>query len=401
REASLSSLFNIDRPLESLSVSLQNAQQNDIMTLGNTTYLLKRTKASTVKSGIDYKYHQSTYLFSEDDLLLLSGNDAAHEITAFGENTWQHKGLALTFGARLTYYSADKGWYLDPKMQLAYTIDEHHSFKASAHYAHQYTRQINYESRLGQSSDYLVLADGNQFPVGSSLQFMLGHTFRKNNWLIDMELYHKNLDGTLEYALQIPGFDGDFSSVKNRSYKIFSGKGRVYGLDLLVRKEWKHFETQIAYTLSKSLRQFKEIRRNLPFPAQDDRRHQLKWLSSYHLGRFKLSANFIYSSGKPYFAINELSAQNTRSELPRTAIRNLPSYQRIDLGIDYSFHFFSQKSTLGFSCFNITDHQNVKYLQYIFSIPTDSRIGAPLRTVVGSETTLLGRTLNFRFRLEF
>ena len=303
RDAALSSLFYLNRPHEIKSIGVQNEQINDVRTLGSTTYLLSQNPNTTFKSGLDYKYHRSTYLFSEDSQHLLSGRDRAHEVSLFGEKVWQRPRYMVTLGARATYYSADLRWHLDPKAQLSYYIDEHNTIKTSAHISHQYVREINYESRLGQSSDYLVLSNGSQYPVGSALQFMMGYSYMNDNWILDLEVYGKDLDGTLEFGLQMPGFNEEFSPVKNRSYQIFSGSGEIFGLDLLISKEWKKYETQISYTLSKSSRQFREIRNNLPFPAQDDRRHQLKWINNFDLGPVTLSANYIFSSGKPYFAI--------------------------------------------------------------------------------------------------
>ncbi|MCB0688689.1 MAG: TonB-dependent receptor plug domain-containing protein [Saprospiraceae bacterium] len=379
-----------------------NFQQGALSGGGSYAYLIRDTDNESLKLGIDYKINRTHYQFIEDEQDLLLGSELANQATLFGEKTWfKNKTTSLILGGRGTYYSPTKQLYFDPKLQINHYIGDAFQLKTSIHYAHQFTRELNYENRLGQSTNYLLMANGKEYPVGTSLQYMVGCDFKKDSWLLDIELYQKNLGGILEYSLQKPAVDTTQGVNRSRSYKILSGEGKVIGLDLLLSKTTKKYAGWIAYTLSKSTRQFKEIRFNQPFPAENDRRHQFKWVNTYHLGKFSFSANYIYSSGKPYLALNELPEETDRRDLDGDSyLENLPSYQRLDLGVDFHFNLMRKKGTIGISCFNVTNHTNVKYLQYIYSIPLEGPRGQQLNTVVGAETSLLKRTPNLKFRID-
>ncbi|MBK8503202.1 MAG: TonB-dependent receptor plug domain-containing protein [Saprospiraceae bacterium] len=398
---SIESLLSINTEAQSFSTGFSNLQDGLVSSSGFHLYLHRSTEKQSFTIGSDYKSSQIDYRFSEDDLTLLAGDDKGNEYTLFAENSWKKNKTTLTLGGRSTYYTRTQKVYTDPKIQISFQASEYFILKASSHYAHQFVRELNYENRLGQSSNYLILSNENRYPVGTSLQFMGGFSFKQSNWNIDVELYHKKLGGVLEYSLLMPGFNQDLGFNRTRSYQVLSGEGEIAGLDLLITKTIKNYQGWIAYTLSKSTRNFKQIRNSLPFPAQDDRRHQLKWINSYDLGKFTISANYIFSSGKPYLAINEIPGEiDLRKITSGKFIKNLPSYQRIDLGVDYHFKLLSKKGTIGVSCFNVSDHDNVKYLQYIFSVPLDNLPGKKANTILGTETTLLGRTPNVRLRLD-
>jgi hypothetical protein len=377
-------------------------QEGNTNSRGAHIYLQHSFEGGDLRTGFDFKNNRVSYQFTEDDQTLLAGDEKAHEYTFFAENRRKVNQLEFTLGSRFTYYSPTRQMYVDPKFLMTYEANPGLLLKTSIHYAHQYLREFNYENRLGQSSNFLILSNGQDYPVGGSLQFMTGFSFKKSSWNFDVEFYHKNLEGVLEYSLQMPGIEPGLGLNRSRSYQIFSGHGKVTGIDILVEKHIRKYTGWFAYTLSKSSRQFEKIRFNLPFPAQDDRRHQVKWINQYTIQKFTFSANYIFSSGKPYLALNELPGPQDLSEFgARTHIRNLPDYQRLDIGIDYHFNLLSKKGTVGISCSNVFDHYNVKYLQYIFSLPVETGPERKTSTIAGTETSLLGRTPNLRFRLDF
>jgi len=155
--------------------------------------------------------------------------------------------------------------------------------------------------------------------------------------------------------------------------------------------------------LSESINRFPAIQRNDAFPSQDDRRHQLKWVNTMKLGRFNFSMNYIYSSGRPYTDFSRLDQRTDRRILrAMDRISRLPSYHRIDLSASYPFTLGRFQGSLGISVFNLTDNQNVKFLQYIYSLPIE-RPGQnlPRNLVIGNETGLIDRTFNLDFKVEF
>jgi len=397
--ASTKSLLTVNTASNQLNFSLSNQQHSVMDSKGGYLYLSRKSKDQIFKVGMEAKSYLIKYDFNEDSNTILVGQNTANEITFFTENTWDINKFSVVAGARTTFYNLTSRWYLDPKIELKYRVSPFITLKSSAHFAHQFMRELNYESRLAQTWSYPILAEGARYPIGSSLQVMAGLVAKGRSWNIDVEFYRKSLDGVIDLALRNPGFSENFGLNSNRSYQIYRGTGDVIGLDILFEQRLKQYTTWVAYTLSKSTEQFIGIKGNQAFPTQDDRRHQFKWINSYRKGSFTFSANYVFSSGKPYLSLPELKAGADRNTFTKTAFKMLPSYQRIDLGIDYSFSIFHKKALIGLSCFNLANRNNVKYLQYIFAVPNSTNAGAAANTIIGTETSMLGRTPILRFQI--
>ena len=85
---------------------------------------------------------------------------------------------------------------------------------------------------------------------------------------------------------------------------------------------------------------------------------------------------------------------------PREVLKKLPAYFRADLGVNYNFMISKQKSKIGVSVYNLSNRRNLSYVQYSFKL--DSNIsGLPKNIVFGTESELLGRSLNLNFSIEF
>ncbi len=79
----------------------------------------------------------------------------------------------------------------------------------------------------------------------------------------------------------------------------------------------------------------------------------------------------------------------------------LPDYFRLDIAAAYNFNISdSTLASFGVSVYNLTNRQNLKYLQYAYRFDTMIQ-GVPRNIVFGNESELLGRSLNLEFRLQF
>ena len=85
---------------------------------------------------------------------------------------------------------------------------------------------------------------------------------------------------------------------------------------------------------------------------------------------------------------------------PINRLSRLPDYFRIDAGIGYDIKFGNINSTLSASLINLTDRQNVSYIQYTFSLPNQND-GPQRGAVVGNASNLLNRTLNLSWHFKF
>lgn len=181
---------------------------------------------------------------------------------------------------------------------------------------------------------------------------------------------------------------------------LLYGRGRAYGLELLVRKETGRLTGWVGYTLSKSQRQFTDINGGAWFNARQDRPHDISVVGIYQLNsRWSLSGTFVASTGSPVtYPVGKYEALGQVVSLygQRNADR-LPSYQRLDLGATYEkphqeghrFH-----SSWNFSLYNALGRQN-PYLINFQTVPDD-----PTRTEavqVSLFQMIPSATYNFNF----
>ena len=138
------------------------------------------------------------------------------------------------------------------------------------------------------------------------------------------------------------------------------------------------------------------------FPSQDDRRHQLKWIHQYRYKKFDFAATYIYSSGRPYTDWEKIENQTPRDQLRADdRISILPNYQRVDVSAGYNFDWGISKARIGVSIFNLLDRENVKYRQYIHSVPNQREDKRSFNQVTGTEVLMLDFTPNLSFSINF
>jgi outer membrane receptor protein involved in Fe transport len=377
---------------------LQNDQYNLVENAGARGVLTKKYgEDRQLDLGASWNQYQTDFLIASEIDTLLNSQGKSSDIQGFAQYEWElFDRLRLSAGGRLNYYRQTNAFYFAPRFQANYRFDSGFTLKGSYSTNYQFIRELTHENRLGQSVDLVVLSDDRRFPYGQSNNFMLGGNYQFKHWLFDVEFYHKELKNVIDHSSQIPGFGNEpLRPGTRQNYLIFVGTGTINGVDLTVGWEYPHYNGHLAYTLSKAVNSFPNIERGALIPSRDDRRHQLKWVNTWQWGHFDFSANYIYSSGRPYYDQRIIQGNRRREN-----VRWLPSYQRLDLGVNYQFNIGRTKAAVGLSVFNLTNNANVKYLQFIFSTNTDEA-SRTLNRVIGSQTDLLDRTLNMSVGLEF
>jgi hypothetical protein len=254
---------------------------------------------------------------------------------------------------------------------------------------------------------------------------MIGANAKWNNWEFDVEFYQKNSQGVLEQALAVNNVNNPDSTQRPPSFILYDGQGQTKGVDFFIQHTGKHFTGMVAYTLSKSTNQFKEIGNGIPFPSSNDRRHQLKVNGNLRLGKFDFFATYNFTSGRPYTDLSKVlenngKMQNNPKPNPGNPLPNIPNnrrevvnpldrlsylddYQRFDIGTSICFTLGETSNlTIEGSIFNIFNRKNVKYRQFIFQLPNQLK-SAPTskELVVGTELQMLGITPNLNLKFSF
>lgn len=407
-ENSTDSKFNIfETELPNLSELFKDDQTqfNQVKDLGTIIQLNKTGDMWDIRAGVNAVNHQTEFSISLDKENLLNQIQTSSEVTVYSEVTNRLSDyVQINSGMRVHYYSESEALYYSPQLSLTADISQHFQIKGSIGKNHQFLRELSVESNFGNIIDRWVLADGNKIPVSSSINSMLGATLKKNKLVLDAELFYKKMNNVTEVSLAVPILiQNNMMNAMMDGPAIFVGEGRSYGLDLLLAFESKFHTSQIAYTLSKVEHSFRAINRGQFFDAPNDRTHQLKLINEFSFDPFEVTINYNYATGRTFTDLDKLvdirdfDRVNTN---PKNFRSRLPSYHRFDLSLNYNFTVQELPVSIGMGVFNLFDSQNVKYQQQI--VGTNARTESPLKNIVlGTNSDLLGRTLNLSFAVKF
>ncbi|MBB6501338.1 carboxypeptidase-like regulatory domain-containing protein [Pedobacter cryoconitis] len=351
---------------------------------------------NTVTFGVNAIYHTikpgevradgNTGFISQD-----LQNRYSLENAAYISNTWKANDVfSLTYGLRLSAFSIlGKGDYyqvnnagvvtgttsyksgeivktyfnLEPRIAAALQTNESTSFKAS--YVRN-TQNLHLISNTGASSPTdRWLASTNIIKPEISDQVSLGYykNLGQNAYEFTSEIYYKTLQNQVDYR------DGaDIYTNKPIETQLLYGKGRAYGIELLIKKKTGKLTGWVGYTLSKSERQVDGINNNQWYNTRQDRTHDISVVGMYALNeKWSLSANWVFSTGNAVTFPNakyKLLGENYFYFSERNADR-MPAYHRLDLGATRKLKQTKKfSSELSFSLYNAYGRSNAYSIEF-------------------------------------
>ena len=181
---------------------------------------------------------------------------------------------------------------LEPRLSTKYFITDNFQVSAGAAIMKQYIHLLSL-SRISMASDIWVPATENVKP-SESQQLSLGLMWNlKNKFSFSVEGYYKQMANLLEYSE-----GASYFSEESWQMMVEQGKGKSYGIELLVEKKGEKLTGWISYTLSKSDRKFENINQGMTFPARYDKRHNLSIVLDYKLtNTISVNALWTYKTG--------------------------------------------------------------------------------------------------------
>jgi hypothetical protein len=340
----------------------------------------------TITPG-EVKAHQSISVNSSALQKRYSSENAVY-IT----DTWKASGkINLTYGLRVSsfsilgkgdFYSIDndgkvtdtlgyKGGEIvktyanaEPRVAISYVFNSNKSIKASYGRNVQNLHLIS-NSTSSNPTDKWV-ASTNIIRPEISDQFSIGYyqDLFNNQFELSAETYYKSMQNQIDYR---DGADIFANSDAIESQLLF-GKGRAYGIELLLKKKAGKFTGWLAYTLSKTEKKINGINSNKWYNARQDRTHEIAIVGSYQLNRkWTLSANWVFYTGDAVtfpagkYRVND---QTVFYYTDRNSYR-MPNYHRLDVG---ATKILKQKkrwsSELTFSLYNAYGRENAYTINF-------------------------------------
>lgn len=247
------------------------------------------------------------------------------------------------------------GW--EPRLAATILLSEQHSIKLGYNYNYQFIHLVSLSSN-SLPFDIWVPSSALVAPQAGA-QWAAGYfrNFASDRFEASAEVFYRTMESQIEYREDyIPIITGELER------EFVFGRGRVYGLELFLKKKRGRLNGWIGYTLSRTERQFDRINQGAWFLSRFDRMHDLSLVANYALHkRWDLGLVFVYGSGQPITIPQRrylIEGQVVNEYGPRNSFR-MESYHRLDLSATYHFRRSNRiEHSLTFSVYNAYNRKN-------------------------------------------
>lgn len=310
----------------------------------------------------------------------------------YGSYTYnQSKKWLVNLGIRLNHYDLTEAIYFEPRFSIRYFPTDHLQLKATGGSYLQFISQLLEFNDLGVNYQTWIMAIDSVIPVLKGTQFSTGVLWKHKGYTIDIEGYVKTLSGLTSMALNYGG-----ASLEERPFDV--GMGTIWGLDVLVRKQWKGYKTWLGASTSSVFYSFEEIDGGQKFPASHHQRFTFKWIQLFSSNNWHFSTAWYWNDGLPYTQPAGILEEedDTFIDFPTQNNGRLDVTHRLDLSILYNIVPKSGKwkGKVGVSIFNVYNQYNA-FARNFFIDEDENEV----LIVEDLERHLLEFTPNFSFRM--
>lgn len=397
--------FNWDSGIKNFNIKYDfNHYLNDHLTLKyglqNTYYHFNpgEIKPNSPDSGINYFKLTDKYAI-ENALYISAEQEISQRLTAEyglrfsnffrlgqnGLNTYQND-QAVIYNEELGIYKEAepvgsrvdskskviKSYHnLEPRISLAFILNEEQSLKLSYNHMAQYLHLI---SNTSSPTPLDVWAPSGPYIEPQLLdQYALGYfrNLNENKYSLEVESFYKKIKHRIDYI-------NGANLIANNAIEqvILPGKARAYGLELLFRKNEGRLTGWLAYTLSRSEQQTpgrntreSGINNGKWYRSNYDKTHDISLTTSYKLNdKWQFNANFIYQTGlATTFPVGQYEYENIT--VPVYGARNsnrLPDYHRLDISANFvpKPKKKGYRSSWSFGVYNVYNRQNAYSINF-------------------------------------
>lgn len=252
---------------------------------------------------------------------------------------------------------------LEPRLSAAYKLNKVSSVKAAYARTVQNMHLLTYAAQ-GTPFDRWTSGSNNIKPQTAD-QFSIGYfrNFSNNMFEFSMETYYKDMRNQIDYK-----DNADFEGYDVVETELLYGKGRAYGVELMLKKNTGRLTGWIAYTLSKSEKKIDGVNENRWYNAYQDRTHDFSIVGVYELNpKWTLSAAWVFYTGNAITYPSgkyQINGKDVMYYAERNGYR-MPDYHRLDLGATCLLKKTSKfESELAFSLYNAYGRENAYMIRF-------------------------------------
>lgn len=342
-------------------------------------------------------------LFFEEDFQESTATEALTQgifLDYFGK---LDNGFQIGAGLRQNWTSTVPGSKLDRHLRLNYALNDHWLIKSSWGFYHQYItslQEVDFIFSNTIEQNWVVANQEEDVPVIRNDQWVLGFLMDKNGWLIDLDLFTKDVDAPISrnFGPSVEEEEGE---------ALILGTEKVSGLDLMIKRKWKYYKIWMSYSFQDSEVTVEiDEDEKVNFASGINLRHQFQLSQTFQWKDWEFSAGYTRKSGLPYTEPNRLLFVEDDGDEPYYEIeykdvnaRRLNPYERIDFSLWYKFPQQKKipfKGEIGVSVLNVINRNNL--YSRTFLIDESDEIEDQI-VISREDRRLIGITPNLSIRL--
>ncbi len=282
---------------------------------------------------------------------------------------------------------------IEPRLNIAWILSESNSIKTS------YTRNTQHLHLISNSTstmptDLWIPSSNNVKPeIGDQLSVGYFRNFKNDRYQLSGEIYYRWMYNQIDLKN-----GADINANDKIEGELLFGKGRAYGIELLLKKKQGKLTGWIGYTYSRTERLIDGINNNRWYPAKQDIIHDISVVAIYDFNKkWSASASWVFNTGSAVTFPSGKYLINGNIQYYYTE-RNgyrMPDYHRLDIGATRLLKKTKKfESSLNFSVYNAYGHKNP------FSIDFEQDENNPAKTnavMTYLFTYVPSVTYNFKF----
>jgi hypothetical protein len=248
---------------------------------------------------------------------------------------------------------------VEPRLSLSYKLNELTSVKASYNRNVQNLHLITNTTSANPTDVWLPSSNIIKPEIADQVSLGFYKNSKNGMYEFSSEIYYKDLQNQIDYrnAAQILAND-------NVESELLFGKGRAYGLEMMMRKTTGRLTGWVGYTLSKVEKKIDGINNNEYFNARQDRTHDISIVAMYDVSKkWNVSGTWVYNTGSAVTFPSgkyEAAGQTVFLYTERNGYR-MPAYHRMDISVNFEPSVNKTrkyKSSWSFGLYNVYGREN-------------------------------------------
>ncbi len=325
------------------------------------------SKKVTINTGTEYEYNEDKFQGTVPQLAY----DLRLDAPSFNLNTLNHTGRTgayveaeikpaktyfIVAGIRGDYHTLSKKPVINPRLSVGWKFATDMILRGAVGLYNQYPKL-----------EYYAQTNNFELKPEQATHYILGYEFNKNEGL---------------FLFRVEGYYKDYKNLVLRDKNSFlynsEGSGIAKGVDVFIKSSVVNkYSTWISYAFTDSKR--KQYDAQTQVSANYDITHNLTFVGSYNItDNLVTGVTYRISTGKPYTPVTGGVYDSTynvyQPVYAETNSGRFPTYQRMDINLQYIFSLFGRFAVAVFSMNNVLNNKNLYDYTYNFDYTQQKEI---------------------------